>query len=631
MIILWLLLSIALAQGMFYLLLIPPWQHYDEPTHFEYAWVLARQDDPREPPAANGELRQQLLASMIEHDFFHDATDPTPGWWFIATQLGDPPYYYALVSYPLRYVQDSPLVHQLYVARAVSLILFLLTIAACIGTLWELTPPNHPLRWGLPLALILLPPFVDFMTAVNNNVGAICFSSWFLWGAVRLVHRGFSPVRVVWVIAAALIATAIKNIAAFTLLLVPVVFLVALLRAWGWRWVLVVNGGLALVAAAIVVGWGDAALWYRWYGAPEQEEITRVATAHAPLGTFVIQLTADSSVGQRRLLAPILDEGVQAANGNIVTVGGWVWAEETTRVALPTLALSTRPGEAYRPLNSPTITATTTPQFVAWHVGVPEQIGAIHYVFSIAPPKQQQDQKLFLDGAVLAVGAYPVEQAPEFDDSSAQQGTWAGVRFANLVRNASAEQAAPRLRSWVQDSELLNKIDPGWGRTPSLLLAALWDTERSLYLMYHYAGVLLIDSLATRLAWGHITLSSGWVWLFRAIVLVGVVGSVRWLIGGGCRRQARACAALIVPVVALVLVWGFTLTRILPKISEGVVYPLAHYAFPAIIPTMVIIIAGWWTLFPVKLRWYALVAVLGGMFMLNGAALWTLWQFYYAG
>jgi hypothetical protein len=155
--------------------------------------------------------------------------------------------------------------------------------------------------------------------------------------------------------------------------------------------------------------------------------------------------------------------------------------------------------------------------------------------------------------------------------------------------------------------------------------------ERSVYLMYHYAGVLLIDSLATRLAWGHITLSSGWVWLFRAIVLVGIVGSVRWLIGSGCRRQPRVCAALVVPVVALVMVWGFTLTRILPKISEGVVYPLAHYAFPVIIPTMVIIIAGWWTLFPVKLRWYALAAVLGGMFMLNGAALWTLWQFYYAG
>jgi len=33
------ILVLALANGLLYLVLVPPWQHYDEPTHFEYAWL----------------------------------------------------------------------------------------------------------------------------------------------------------------------------------------------------------------------------------------------------------------------------------------------------------------------------------------------------------------------------------------------------------------------------------------------------------------------------------------------------------------------------------------------------------------------------------------------------------------
>jgi hypothetical protein len=34
-------LLIALIAGLFYTYFIPPWQHYDEPTQFEYAWLIA--------------------------------------------------------------------------------------------------------------------------------------------------------------------------------------------------------------------------------------------------------------------------------------------------------------------------------------------------------------------------------------------------------------------------------------------------------------------------------------------------------------------------------------------------------------------------------------------------------------
>ena len=64
-------------------------------------------------------------------------------------------------------VQHLDITSQLYVARMVSLLLFLLTIAIAGALARDLTPPRHMLRWAVPLGLALMPPFVDVMTAVK--------------------------------------------------------------------------------------------------------------------------------------------------------------------------------------------------------------------------------------------------------------------------------------------------------------------------------------------------------------------------------------------------------------------------------------------------------------------------------
>jgi hypothetical protein len=35
------ILLLAAINGLFYIFIVPPWQHYDEPNHFEYIWLLA--------------------------------------------------------------------------------------------------------------------------------------------------------------------------------------------------------------------------------------------------------------------------------------------------------------------------------------------------------------------------------------------------------------------------------------------------------------------------------------------------------------------------------------------------------------------------------------------------------------
>ena len=71
-----LVLLIALCQGMLYLRLQPPWQHYDEPTHFEYAWLIAHQPGLPQLGTVDQALRRDLAASMIQYDFFRNMPRP---------------------------------------------------------------------------------------------------------------------------------------------------------------------------------------------------------------------------------------------------------------------------------------------------------------------------------------------------------------------------------------------------------------------------------------------------------------------------------------------------------------------------------------------------------------------------
>jgi hypothetical protein len=629
--------SIAVAQGLLYLLLIPPWQHYDEPGHFEYVWLIAHHRHLFQPGQVSGELRREVVASMEEHGFFRNIPPPGPNWWFNYTQLDHPPGYYTLVSLPLRLVHhlNPDIVTQLYVARLVSLALFAATVGIAAGMMRDLTPPGHWLRWAVPLTIVLLPPFADLMTAVNNDVGAVAVSSGFLWGTVRTVRFGITWWRGAWVVGTAVVAVATKNTAAYTLALVPLVFVVALwVRfGWRWRWLLAGGAGLGIVGVLAVLGWGDAAFWYRVYGAEQQDIPTRVAHPAAPVGSSVLVLEAGpgpSKAFRRRLSNPLLMEDIRQATGQVVTVGGWLWTSRPATVLVPGVAHSARAGETYHVETRP-VAGTTTPRFVAQTFTVPAGQEALEYALPVpvAPPARGEPPlRVFLDGAVLAVGAFPTDVAPVFDDAAGRSGTWGGERFVNLVRNGSAEHPWPRLRPWVQHT-LSRVVDSGWGRTPALLVAALCDVRRSVPVLATYTGFLPLDGWMTGLAWGHVRLSHPVsVALFRGVVAVALVGGGIWLARSRSAAQPGLRPALLVLAVACVLVWGTTATRVLPKIGEGVVYPMARYTFPSVIPTALAIVGGWWVAWPRRVRPAALWLLVGGLVVLHIATIRAIGSFY---
>jgi hypothetical protein len=345
-----------------------------------------------------------------------------------------------------------------------------------------------------------------------------------------------------------------------------------------------------------------------------------------------VALTTDPEHATRRLVNPLLPADVERIRGQTITVGGWFWADRTLQIEALGLAPAERVGFALDTHAIP-ITVTTEPVFVAWTFDVSPQTQALHYVVTAPQPQPgEAPYRLFLDGAVLVAGTFPTATAPVFDDATARSGTWGGQSFTNLLRNGSAEQAAPRLRPWVEQT-LARFLSFGGGRTPSQLLAALWDSERTGELLVRYGGTLPLDGLVATFGWGHVRLGSPvWLFAFRGVVVAALLGCIKW--GIAAWRGSRAGAGRVVPAVVVLalaglLLWGTTFLRVIPLISEGFAWPVARYTLPAILPTALALAGGWWSLWPRRYRAIAVAALVAGLLILNSAALITIWSFYY--
>ena len=626
-----LVLLIALCQGALYLCLLPPWQHYDEPTHFEYAWLFANRPGLPAVGSEDQAMRRELAAAMLEHRFYDNLRRPAlltdqqkidVG----ITELLHPPAYYALVSLPLRLVRHLDLVSQLYVARAVSLALFLLTIAAAGLLMRDLVPAGHPLRWAVPLALSLIPPFVDLMTAVNNDVGAVAVFTLFLWGAVRLLRLGITWPRAAWVLGAAVLATATKNTAAVALVLALLALLLAfwLRRGWRWRWLLAATAGLAGALILSTLGWGDAAGWYRGDEPTVQESATRAAVAQAPLGARALSLETPAGGGRRSLFSPIVDESARQLAGQAVTVGAWIWSDRPALIASLGLSFEAtgQPGQSGMARQ---VAVGSTPRFVGLTLTEPDRNSPLLYVVTArAPEGTGQPARLYVDGAVAAIGAFPVDRPPTFDDASSCAGQWAGARFENLVRNPSAEQAWPRLHPWL-DRALVSYIH----RSPAQTVAALFDARRLAPAFLPYLLEPALSSLILSFAWGHVRLTDPrWPYLAAAVGLLALFGALKWSARPRDAAWPNRRPALVFLALAALLVWGNTIARPLPLLGEPYVVPAARYTFPVIGVTVLVLVGGWLELWPRRYRHVALLGLIAGLLALNAVSVSAISSFY---
>ena len=248
-----LLIAFAFVHGLVYLSFVPPWQHYDEPTHFEYIRLIAERKQLPNRGDYSLSMRREIAASMIRFDFWAshpglrpDLLSPQPpniG----ATELHHPPFYYLLTASPQILARHATVELQLYLARLVSIVLNQIVILTAYVIARRFFP-NDPCSYLIvPTFIALIPAYTDLMSAVNNDVGAVALFSLLLASLVILIQEGISPRRMLVALGLAALGVWTKSTSAIGVLVLLVGVGLALAR--GRRTYYVMAASLLLILA----------------------------------------------------------------------------------------------------------------------------------------------------------------------------------------------------------------------------------------------------------------------------------------------------------------------------------------------------------------------------------------------
>ena len=627
-----LILGLGLLHGLIYILLVPPWQHYDEPAHFEYAWLLAHRKGLPLRGEFDQPMRTEVAASMLKYNFFRgmdllpDLEARNEAVWIGISQVDDPPLYYLIASLPARLFPAWDVTRLLYAMRFVSLALYLLSIWVAWEMMKELAPDGHVLRWMVPLSMVLLPGYTDLMTSVNNDVAAILLFCLFLWGCVRLIRQGETVLRLLWVVVAALLCLWTKETVLLALPLLGLVFLLALFRG-RWRWV----PWAALLAFTIIIlgssfsSWSDVLFWIRSHPTTK-EKTTRTLSTQAPLGSYVIQIENLPNSWQEDIQQFLPADQTKLVRGKKVTLGAWIWA---------TQPITIHPFAIYdgQQVFSQSFQISTTPAFYTMSVTLADDASRVRVVLSPGIQKSRDKWIVFYDGLVLVDGMYPLDKSPQFEDSSAQVGMWGGQRFNNLLRNASAEIAGPSSQPWVERLILRLYRNAPFLQSPSRIANTILDWRGA---GWYYQEVVqnLSNTFWAKFGWGHVPLlpfTDQFYFLLQVLTLIGIVGAGIRLFRPGFSQSWDMFLFL---GVAFAGILAQTILRGTQSLFGAVFIPGARYAYPVIIPFMLALSAGWLGIAHFLERWhlphnvkfwsYALFFLI-----LDMASLWSVFYYYY--
>lgn len=627
------ILLLAFINGLFYIFIVPPWQHYDEPNHFEYAWLLANRPGPLENTDFDTEMRRAVAQSMIDFGFFEGTAIPLPDLSaekpYIGQypQIGEPILYYLLASLPLRGLPTDNVVIQLYAARMVSLVLFLIAILAGWGLTTEITPPRHPLRYMVPLTMALLPALVDLMTAVNNDVSAVVAFSLFLWGSTRLIRRDFSLWTLLFVLFTTGLCIFTKRTAYIAVPLLGIVMLFTIFRGRFRRlaWGLMILAGIAGILA--VFSWGDATLWYRntYQSFPNRNSTAGVVGDSA----FYIQLQPDKSPAKLVQILPV--ETAKLLSKQPLTLGAWIWASQPLEFNSAQFSVFDR----YQTFGQ-TIAVDEIPRFYAFQF---KPKGNTSRAWVILEPGKklavEQPVDVFYDGVVLAEGDFPVDVPPELS-ADGSVGTWDGVSFENLVRNGSAESSWLYLRPWAENLATRLFSDYEGQEKFSLTLYSLLDWPSTGW-YYRMIAKNLFQTFWAKFGWGHVPLivPSTYKLVLLPFTVLAFLG-----VGLGFWQRRKQLSQMpwdsfFLLGIASLVIWGMALIRGTSYLFIGWAgFVVARYAYPAIVPAILMFSAGWLVLLELIERrlslptWGKYLVYFGGLLILNIISLISIYNFY---
>jgi hypothetical protein len=433
---------------------------------------------------------------------------------------------------------SNPVEQQLIAARVSSVAFLLITVLATYGLARTLTGPQHPLRWMMPAFPALLPPFVDLMSAVNNDAGAIAAFSLFLWGCAHWVRRrddGWIArlLTGLWVITTSALCFAMKTNTVYA----PILAIIALsIGAVHGKIRAVLLGLLVLgtiAAAALALQAGDRRGWYRTFSSESSLPTHCDSNICASLARPVAIRISPDATRTPYLFQSLPQATTQALAGKRVTVSAWMWADHAgIRAPAPWLAAN------HANLVEVVTTLSPQPTRITYTVGIPD--GAAYVRLSLYG---SQTSTVYYDD----VRVQPLQKTGELGENAARFGT--GAETALALRNGAlriAKRAAPQ-----------------WFNFP-LMLSSIQDPYGAGWYFQQVAGDFFVTFWA-RFGWGEVAAPAVVLWLSSVLSLIALAGALAYAFESKTWRHpalwsiaicALAFTILIVPAMTRMITWG---------------------------------------------------------------------------
>lgn len=592
-----LLCVIAFINGLFYIFIIPPWQKPDEPGHFEYIWLIANYKKIPEVGEFNWNLRRELVSSMIENEFFNANVHPSsllsiyspPS--IITPQVNNRPFYYLIISIFLHLVKGTDIVFQLYVARLISLLMFLSTILISQRLITEVLGKSDILTLIIPLSMALHPSFVDIMTAVNDDVGATLLFSIFLYVCILIIKRGLTKKLLFYAVIITLFCFFTKDT---VLLTIPILLITILISVPGTllnnKLSFFFSCSIIIVACFLLFRWGDAKSWLRT-STTVQSTPTSIKYHNAPHGQYVLKLF----VSNEKPLPKVIQFAKTTSPDDLsfYTIGSFIWSEEENLLITPFTILID--GKEKIPISL--VQISNKENFFLMSFQAPSN----RYLrVEINPLDKQPDKNIsiYYDGIFLIEGILSGNSIPIYIRNG-KEIIWEGKYYKNIFENSSFESRIPYL-----NPNLSYKI---WKETryiysPNLIISSLFDLKNTGW--YYISTIRQLNSTFwAKFGWGHVTLKEFLLprpyFIFGLLSITGILGFLLQLVFSKKDFSQTQNKMTILMLLSASALWLITFFRGITSL-EGVVFiPGARYAFPVIIPTTYILCTGWYFLLKV--------------------------------
>jgi len=568
-----LIIALAIAQAVLRVVVVPPWQNNDEPGHMEHILYIVENRRLPDDEDIDYELRQRISDTYRQVNCSNDQPGRIRGC-LNYHQFEEPPLYYVLQAGVQLLFNPTAIENQLRLARLVSVALFCVLVSACWHTV-RMMFPDKPLAATIAGALVAtLPSLVNTMSSVNNDAMAATAGSLLVLSSTILIARGFSLNRILGFVVTSLLVVASKPTAA---LLLPVaLFGLWLAMSFRYRWTYLAPLVLLVVATFLALDAQGSAAWIKM----QNSTLDRAPVSNAHTGQYVFTLNTEEAIGQY-----LSTSNVELLRGQEIKIAAWTRAGAGVihvNDGLENRSFSYEASDKWT-LFQETLTISPEAEFVEVKLEGADTIAAV-----------------IDDVEVVAINS----------------------NLENLLRNGSAESAWLMLRPQINALTSLEL---------NLRLQSLysWWYTRSQY--FESINSIFLSFWGS-FGWGGSMFQMPYTGLLAIISAVGIIGI---LIGGmrsyqeilTTNRRVRLLFFLLLYILAALL---FTFVRTDPPmpIHSGFVTS-ARYFVPAVTPTIILLILGWYYILPERIHQACAALFIGLLFITHMISLFTIQYAYF--